>query len=104
MWLLTACKISVLELDQKWNDFFYRISELMLPTLIHRYEKKEIMSCFIQFKNESLKFYMPLFEEYGSFNNKFTTYKQKKKNNLECTFISSKVCWWQSENRQTIFE
>ena len=39
MWHLTACKISVsplgFELDQKWNDFFfYRISELMLVTLI----------------------------------------------------------------------
>ena len=24
----------------KWNDFFYRISELMLPALIQRYDKK----------------------------------------------------------------
>ena len=46
MWYLTACKIPIslwfFELDQKWNDF-YRISELMLPTLIQRYDKKIIL-------------------------------------------------------------
>ena len=30
----------VLELDKKWNDFFYRISELLLATLIQRNDKK----------------------------------------------------------------
>ena len=38
MWHLTACKISVSLSYLKWNDF-YRISELMLPTLIQRYDK-----------------------------------------------------------------
>ena len=33
-----------------WNDFFYCISELMLATLIQRYNKKKIIS----FKNERL--------------------------------------------------
>ena len=32
MWHLTACKISVTFSFLKWNDFFYRISELMLVT------------------------------------------------------------------------
>ena len=40
---LTACKIlvslSFFELGQNWNDF-YRITELMLATLILRYDKK----------------------------------------------------------------
>ena len=48
MWHLTACKISVslsfFELDKKWNDF-YRISELMLPTLIQRHDKNHFIFC-----------------------------------------------------------
>ena len=40
MWHLSAYKISVSLLFLKWNDFFYIISELMLPTLIQRYHKK----------------------------------------------------------------
>ena len=39
MWHLTACKISlsllVFELDQKRNDFFYPISELMLVSIFY---------------------------------------------------------------------
>ena len=31
--------VSRFELDQIWNDFFYRISELFLATLIQRYDK-----------------------------------------------------------------
>ena len=42
MWHLTACKVSgsplVFELGQN-EMIFYRISELMLPTLIQRYDK-----------------------------------------------------------------
>ena len=38
MWHLTACKISVSLSFLKLNDF-YRTSELMLPTLIQRYNK-----------------------------------------------------------------
>ena len=40
----------VFELDQIWNVFFffYRISELMLATLIQRYDKKSF-----HFKNET---------------------------------------------------
>ena len=38
MWPLTACKISVSLSFLKWNDFC-RISELMLPKLIQRYDK-----------------------------------------------------------------
>ena len=49
---LTACKISVLELDKKWNDFSC-IFELMLLTLIQWYDKK-IISFLIQFKNKRL--------------------------------------------------
>ena len=41
-------KYLVFELDQKWNDF-YRISELMLATLIQRYDKKSF-----HFKNVKL--------------------------------------------------
>ena len=44
MWHLTACKISVSLSFLNWikNDmiFFYRISELMLATIIQRYAKK----------------------------------------------------------------
>ena len=40
MWNLTACKISVSLSFGKSNDF-YRISELMLATLIQRYNKKK---------------------------------------------------------------
>ena len=37
-----------------WNEMsFYRISELMLPTLIQRYDKKNI-PFFIQLKNKRL--------------------------------------------------
>ena len=50
MWHLTAYKISVSLSFLKWN-IFYRISELMLPTMIQRYDKKII---FIQFKIERL--------------------------------------------------
>ena len=43
MWHVTACKIPVslsfFELNQNWNDI-YGISELMLATLIQRYDKK----------------------------------------------------------------
>ena len=52
MWQLTACKISVSLLFLNWikNEMiFYRISELMLPTLIQRYDKKSF-----HFKNERL--------------------------------------------------
>ena len=73
------------------NVFFYHISELMLATLIQRYDKKSF-----HFKNEGLKFYrlsdatfydyintiyqsiktfldkkMSMFEEYGAFNQEF---------------------------------
>ena len=43
MWQLTACKISVCFSFLNWikNEMiFYRISKLMLPTLIERYDKK----------------------------------------------------------------
>ena len=50
---LTACKISVSLLSLNWikNEmiFFYRISELMLATLIQRSDKKSF-----HFKNERL--------------------------------------------------
>ena len=52
MWHLTACKISVNLLFLNWikNDFFfYHISELMLATLIQRYNKKSF-----HFKNKRL--------------------------------------------------
>ena len=53
MWHLTACKISVNLVILNWTKnemiFFYRISELMSPTLIQWYDKK-IISFFIQFK------------------------------------------------------
>ena len=51
---LTACKISV-------SIFFNRISELMLPTLIRRYDK--IIS--FQFIKHFLDNKMYIFEEYG---------------------------------------
>ena len=44
---LTACKISVSLWFLNWDKnemIFYRISELMLPTLIQRYDKKKIIS------------------------------------------------------------
>ena len=52
MWHLTACKISVSLSFLNWvkNEMiFYRISELMLATLIQRYNKKSF-----HFKNERL--------------------------------------------------
>ena len=52
MWHLTACKISVSLSFLKRNDF-YRISELIVSTLIQRHDKK-IISFLIQFKNERL--------------------------------------------------
>ena len=52
MWHLTVCKISVSLSFLKWNDF-YRISELMLGTLIPRYSKTIILF-LIQFKKERL--------------------------------------------------
>ena len=45
MWHMTACKISVSLSFLKWvkNEMnFYRISELMLETLIQRHDKKII--------------------------------------------------------------
>ena len=57
MWNLTACKISVSHsflnwIKKKWNDF-YRISEIMLATLIRRCDKKSFY-----FKNDrETKFY-----------------------------------------------
>ena len=89
MWHLTACKISVSLTFLKWikNEMnFYHISELMLATLIQRYDRKSF-----HFKNERLKFYrlsgatlyhcntiyqfiksfldknISIFEEYGAF-------------------------------------
>ena len=55
MWHLTVCKISVSLSFLNWikNEMIlYRISELMLATLIQRYDKKSF-----HFKNEKLKFY-----------------------------------------------
>ena len=52
MWHLTASKISVLDLDKN-EMIFYHISELMLPTLIQRFDKKNHF-IFDSFKNESL--------------------------------------------------
>ena len=56
MWQLTACKISVRLSFLNWiknERIFYRTSELMLPTLIQRYDKKSF-----QFQNcETNKFY-----------------------------------------------
>ena len=43
MWRLTACKISVSLSFLNWVNYemiFYRISEVMLATLIQRYDKK----------------------------------------------------------------
>ena len=51
MWL-TACKISVSLSFLNWikkEMIFYRISELILPTLIQRYDKKSF-----HFKNKRL--------------------------------------------------
>ena len=83
MWHLTACKIIVNLSFLNWikNEMsFYRISELMLATLIQRYDKKSF-----HFKNERLTEYydyidtiyqfikpfldkkMSIFEEYGGF-------------------------------------
>ena len=67
MWHLTACKIYVCLSFLKWNDFlsylwinvemiFYRISELMLPTLIQRYDKNHFIFDPVQ-KRDQLKFY-----------------------------------------------
>ena len=59
MWHRTACKNSVSQARFFFNliknemIFFYRISELILATLIQRYDKK-IISFLIQFKNEGL--------------------------------------------------
>ena len=53
MWHLAACKISVSLSFLNWikNEiFFYHISELILATLIHRYDKKKSF----HFKNEKL--------------------------------------------------
>ena len=53
MWYLTAFKIAVSLSFSKWIEneiiFFYRISELMVATLIQRYDKKSL-----HFKNERL--------------------------------------------------
>ena len=90
MWHLSAVKISVSLSFLNWiknKMIFYHISELMLATLIQRYNKKSF-----HFKNERLKFYrlssvpfydcintiyqfiktffdkkMSIFEEYGAF-------------------------------------
>ena len=35
--------VSRFEMDQKWNDFFYRISGLMLATFIPRYDKNHFI-------------------------------------------------------------
>ena len=51
MWPLTACKISASLLFLNWvktEIIFYRISELMLATLIQRYDIKSF-----HFKNET---------------------------------------------------
>ena len=55
MWHLKACKISFSLSFLSWtkNEMsFYCISELMLATLIQRYDKKSF-----HFKNERLTFY-----------------------------------------------
>ena len=60
MWHLTACKISVSFSFLNWIKYemiFCHISELMLPTLIQRYDKK-IISFLIQFKNARLNEYL----------------------------------------------
>ena len=52
MWHLAACKISVSLLFLNWiksEMIFYGISELMLATIIKRYDKKSF-----HFKNERL--------------------------------------------------
>ena len=58
MWHLTACKISVCLsfLNRIKNEMiFYGISELILPTLIQRYDKKSFhFWSNSQFKNERL--------------------------------------------------
>ena len=59
MWHLTACRISVSLSLLNWikNEMIvYPISELMLPTLIQRYDylKKNQISFLIQFKNTRL--------------------------------------------------
>ena len=58
MWHLTVCKILVSFLDQKWNDL-YHISELMLATLIQRYDKNFIFDP-LQKTRDKLKFYRQL--------------------------------------------
>ena len=41
--------------SRSWNEMIvYCISELMLPTLIRRYDKKKIISFLIHFENERL--------------------------------------------------
>ena len=45
MWHLTACKSSVSLSFLNWiKMIFYRISELMLPTLNQRYDKKPTLA------------------------------------------------------------
>ena len=51
MWHVTACKISVSLSSLNWikNEMIFIVSELMLATLIQRYDKKSF-----HFKNERL--------------------------------------------------
>ena len=65
MWHLTACKVSVslLLLNEM---IFYCVSELMLPTLIQRYDEKSFHFHNINLLDLSwIK--MSIFEEYGAF-------------------------------------
>ena len=110
MWHLTACKTVGLSF-LIWDDF-YHISELMLPTSIQRYEKKNHFFLLIQFKHERLtKFYklsdatfydhintmyqfikpfldkkMSIFEEYGAVKSNFKP-AQKLLNVLEAVWV-----------------
>ena len=48
-------KVKFQLVSRSWNEMiFYCISELILPTLIQRYDKKKNISFLIQFKSERL--------------------------------------------------
>ena len=127
MWHLTACKISVSLVCLNWvknEKIFYRISELMLATLIQRYDKKsfyfkneilteilQAVKCHIydcintiyQFIKPFLDNKMSNFEEYGAFKHNLIALKQKLYSYMymanikyACTsiFDSSSIYFW----------
>ena len=119
MWHLTACKISVSLSFLNWikNEmifFFYRVSELMLQTLIQRHDKKksfhfknerlteilQAVRCHIFFNciNNIYHFIKPfldneMFEEYWAFNSSPATHGVTKRGDIIAVIFLPCLLW-----------